>query len=340
MSARCFERVFPDDLENDEALKLCSDEAKWLWVRIFLYTGVKSPVRGKLVRPDGLPPEVREISTIFGIDLRKTKRLLSELISNGVCSQVDGVIVCRRQLREEEVAEKKRQITNGWREAKQNTVEQTAEHLTSNSSSDSSSKRSSKRSSNSGYGYGSRSDPDPEGSAEGGSPPVRLLIPPQPPPTTPDQITHDVFGGQDVTEIWNTHRGGLPEFAGFDGKTLGLLMSFLERDQLRKTRAWWINFTKRAARAKKAIRHQWDVIFFIDDEEHLSKLMRAKYDYDDFDETEKKEIVPPTVFSENYLDLSKPGAGDVPDMPGPKPTFAEVAAMRDAFVRKLNGAKN
>src|SRR5688572_11029931 len=103
-----YEKVFVDDLENDEALKLCSDSAKWLWVRMFLYMGCKSPEQGLLLTKTGSIPSLEELSRIFSETKTKLLKLISELEKAGVFSRnQNGAIACRRQIRERELSEKR-----------------------------------------------------------------------------------------------------------------------------------------------------------------------------------------------------------------------------------------
>ncbi|TAL43247.1 MAG: hypothetical protein EPN91_06820, partial [Salinibacterium sp.] len=76
--------VYPDDLENESGLSHVSDGAWKLWVRIFLFTGSKSPKRGYLLKVNGAVPTVAEIAAQFSLSAKRTETLLTELEDENV----------------------------------------------------------------------------------------------------------------------------------------------------------------------------------------------------------------------------------------------------------------
>lgn len=101
-----------DDLEN-EALALCSDSAKWIWVRLVFYTGCRSPVPGKLLTRAGTKPEVDDLARMFKEPRAKVLRAISELESCGVLARDEsGVIVYPSQTRRAQLGEVRRRAVS------------------------------------------------------------------------------------------------------------------------------------------------------------------------------------------------------------------------------------
>ncbi len=151
-----YEPVYVDDLENDEALKLVSAEAWKFWVRIFLFTGCKSPRRGYLLKKNGQVPTEDEIAVLFGMQVASVRMLLHELETHQVFDREDDVIVCRRQARDAERCER-RSKTNSDNARKRWDSQSGAMRTACESHANSDANRNASRNANTGVGDGSGS---------------------------------------------------------------------------------------------------------------------------------------------------------------------------------------
>lgn len=93
--------LFVDDLENEESLKLVSDSAWKLWIRIIAYTWCKSPKPGYLLTKAGAVPSLAELSLIFSVPETLLISSLAQLEKERVFDRgANSVIICRRQVEE------------------------------------------------------------------------------------------------------------------------------------------------------------------------------------------------------------------------------------------------
>lgn len=137
MAVAHYEPVWIDDLENDEALNLCSAEAWKFWVRMFLYMGCKSPERGRFLKRNGEPPTDEETARIFRMQVASVRILLEELETNGVFSKEGGVIISRRQRRDANRCEKNSQnAQKRWNKKKTTCETDTGRNATRNAKGD------------------------------------------------------------------------------------------------------------------------------------------------------------------------------------------------------------
>ena len=100
----------PGDWGSDPNLKLCSRAARELWLQLIGHMHITSPEPGRLLLPNGSTPTPAQLFTLFG-DVRESQedfqRLLDEIVRSGVCNMSgEGVISCRRILREVEVSKR------------------------------------------------------------------------------------------------------------------------------------------------------------------------------------------------------------------------------------------
>jgi hypothetical protein len=95
------------DWKKDPELRACSLAARGLWIDM-LCLMYESPRRGYLIIKDK-PPSVPSLARIVGADVSDVERLLKELDDMGVYSIEDGVIYCRRMVRDAKRSETYRQ---------------------------------------------------------------------------------------------------------------------------------------------------------------------------------------------------------------------------------------
>jgi hypothetical protein len=94
---------FPSDWLADEKLRLCSLAARGLWMDL-LSLMHKSDRRGFLQQASGKPFTPEQLARIVGCPVEEVSRLLQELIDSGATSvSEDGVLFCRRMVREEQL---------------------------------------------------------------------------------------------------------------------------------------------------------------------------------------------------------------------------------------------
>jgi hypothetical protein len=86
------------DWKKDPELRACSLAARGLWIDM-LCLMYESPRRGYLIIKDK-PPSVASLARIVGADVADIEPLLRELDEMGVYSIEDGVIYCRRMVRD------------------------------------------------------------------------------------------------------------------------------------------------------------------------------------------------------------------------------------------------
>jgi hypothetical protein len=92
------------DWKKDPELRACSLAARGLWVDMICIM-YESERRGYLLVRNR-PPTTAELARNVGADAAEVRTLLAELENAGVYSIVDGVIVCRRMVRDAELSEK------------------------------------------------------------------------------------------------------------------------------------------------------------------------------------------------------------------------------------------
>lgn len=90
---------YPSAWLSDPCLRSCSLAARGLWVEM-LCVMHESPRRGYLFTGNSAPTS-KQLAFIFGISVKETNRLLTELLDAGVYSVEDGIIYSRRMVRDE-----------------------------------------------------------------------------------------------------------------------------------------------------------------------------------------------------------------------------------------------
>jgi hypothetical protein len=101
MSGLPWGKFFWKDWLTDPALSVCSLAAQGLWMRMLCIMSMSEP-RGHFILP---PPtrqesEAMQVARMFGADARQVSSLLHELERRSVFSREDGIIVCRRMVRD------------------------------------------------------------------------------------------------------------------------------------------------------------------------------------------------------------------------------------------------
>ncbi len=103
-------KFFPSDWRGDEKLRLCSLEARGLWMELICLIA-RSPEPGHLLI-DGRAPEIKELAQLAGCSVRALASGLGELTRRQVCSVTEsGIIVSRRMQRD--AARRHRNRLNG-----------------------------------------------------------------------------------------------------------------------------------------------------------------------------------------------------------------------------------
>ncbi len=101
-------KFYPRDWLNEPSLRLASHEAKGVWIDLICLAW-DSPVRGKILGPNGDALTHDDIARIIGIEREKCEKILAELDKLGVSSHDEkGCIYCRRMLREDKRMEQDR----------------------------------------------------------------------------------------------------------------------------------------------------------------------------------------------------------------------------------------
>jgi len=104
---------YPRDWRGDGALRMCSFAARGLWADLISLMHDEGEPYGFLLI-NGRPPTPAQLARILGGSTREIEALLAELAAAGVYDTgVDGVIVCRRMVRDKAKADADR--TNGKR---------------------------------------------------------------------------------------------------------------------------------------------------------------------------------------------------------------------------------
>ncbi len=92
-------QFYPADWRSDAGLKLCSLQARGLWIEMICIMHAAEPY-GHLCAA-GRPLDARDLARLVGESERDVKRMLDELTRNNVCSLSDGAFVSRRMVRDE-----------------------------------------------------------------------------------------------------------------------------------------------------------------------------------------------------------------------------------------------
>lgn len=93
-------KFYPSDLRAEPTLKMCSWEARWLWMEMICLMHEADPY-GHLV-VNGNPVTDMQLALLTGADVSTVQRLKSELETNGVFSiSKKGIIYSRRMTRDE-----------------------------------------------------------------------------------------------------------------------------------------------------------------------------------------------------------------------------------------------
>ncbi len=88
-------------------LKVLPADVRGLWIDMLCYMW-ESPVRGVMVKPNGLLYTQAEIVRMLGTDAQGSSAWLQRLIDAGVCGvREDGAIISRRMVREEDLRQKR-----------------------------------------------------------------------------------------------------------------------------------------------------------------------------------------------------------------------------------------
>lgn len=107
-------KFWPQDFENDPALKMCSMAAQGLWMRMICRMHEGTPYGHLTIGERPVPLE--KLALLVNLPVTELSCLLAELRENGVFSETtDGVIYSRRMVRDNEIAEAGRAAANwGW----------------------------------------------------------------------------------------------------------------------------------------------------------------------------------------------------------------------------------
>lgn len=124
-------KFWPSAWQSDEALRVCSLEARGLWLEMLCLMHKADP-RGRLLI-NGKPVTEAQLAAVAGVDLQTVKRAFSELSEAGVFSvRKSGVVVSRRIEKEENLSRKRREsgkiggsVTAMKNKAKPDLLEQT-----------------------------------------------------------------------------------------------------------------------------------------------------------------------------------------------------------------------
>lgn len=88
-------------------LKVLSPDIRGLWMDMLCYMW-ESPVKGVMVKPNGIIYTQAEIVAMLGNDAKGSSAWLNQLIEAGVCGvREDGAIFSRRMVRENELSRKR-----------------------------------------------------------------------------------------------------------------------------------------------------------------------------------------------------------------------------------------
>lgn len=99
---------YPDDVRCDPAVRACSMAAQGFWMHLLGYMWKHSPRRGYLLLADGSKPTEADLARIFAAELRQICRWIAEILQQKCASQnADGVLYCRRMVRDEEARNNK-----------------------------------------------------------------------------------------------------------------------------------------------------------------------------------------------------------------------------------------
>ena len=101
-------QFYVNDWLADDAVRASSPEARALWIDLLCFMQ-NSPRRGYLLAQNGKPYGVEQIARMCGFTAQRAKAMLDELHDNGVYSVTDdGVIYCRRMVRDEHISSVRR----------------------------------------------------------------------------------------------------------------------------------------------------------------------------------------------------------------------------------------
>lgn len=109
MGKRPATQFYWGDWLNCKELRVCSLEARGLWIDVLAYMRQGKPI-GHLTHENGQPITPEQLARLVGEPVTKVKRLLAELERNGVPNKTDdGIYISRRMVREEVEYESYRQ---------------------------------------------------------------------------------------------------------------------------------------------------------------------------------------------------------------------------------------
>jgi hypothetical protein len=98
-------KFYPTDWRADPRLRMCSLEARGLWIELMGFMHEAEPYGHLLI--GGKSPSISEIANMVGAHHNTVRKAIMELSSKGVCSQdTDGVMYSRRMVRDFEKAKK------------------------------------------------------------------------------------------------------------------------------------------------------------------------------------------------------------------------------------------
>lgn len=109
-------QFYPSDWLRDTALRMCSLEARGLWVDMLAYMHEGCPYGHLKVGTKDILPGV--LARMVGTDEQTAERLIAELEESGVLSRTDnGTIYSRRMVRDEQI---RCERAEGGRESQKN----------------------------------------------------------------------------------------------------------------------------------------------------------------------------------------------------------------------------
>jgi hypothetical protein len=95
-------QFYPGDWWREGGLRALDIADRGMWFEMLL-TMHESPQRGRMVLPDGQPIPDESVARMIGLDTPRYREGLARLIKFGVAGvDSDGVVFCRRMIREEE----------------------------------------------------------------------------------------------------------------------------------------------------------------------------------------------------------------------------------------------
>lgn len=120
MSKNPWLKFYPTDWRGDQALRICSIEARGLWIEMLCIMHSSDPYGHLLV--NGQPVTDTQIAALTGIDMNTVSRLKTELENAGVYStNGKGVIYSRRMTRDHKKAKLCGQASKGrWNQGAEN----------------------------------------------------------------------------------------------------------------------------------------------------------------------------------------------------------------------------